>query len=125
MAKLTSKEIIAALKDMTLLEVNSLIEAIEKEFNITATMPVATPSTDAPAAAQTTPSEVSVFIKEIGPNKILVIKAIREITGLGLMEAKKLIDGAIPCSVKEKIKLEEAEKIKQQLEAAKAVVEIK
>ena len=117
MAKLTNAEIIESLKEMTILELNELVKAIEEEFGVTAAAP-------AEAAAPTGPTEVSVFLKEVGASKVGVIKVVREITGLGLVEAKGLVDKC-PSAIKENIKPEEAEEIKKKLMDAGASVEIK
>ena len=125
MAKLTNEEIIAALKEMTVLELNELVKAVEAEFGVTAAAPVAAAAAPAeeegPAAG---PTEVSLFLKSAGMSKVPVIKAIQAITGLGLMDAKKLVDAA-PCAVKEHISPVEAEEHKKALEAAGAECEIK
>ena len=126
MAKLTKEEIVAALKEMTVLELNELVKAVEEEFGVTAAAPVAAaaaaPAEDEGPAAG--PTEVSLFLKSAGMSKVPVIKAIQAITGLGLMDAKKLVDGA-PCAVKEHISPVEAEEHKKALEAAGAEVEVK
>ena len=125
MAKLTKEEIIASLKEMTVLELNDLVKAVEEEFGVTAAAPVAVAAAPAEEEeVQKGPAEVSLFIKEIGASKVQVIKAVQTITGLGLMDAKKLVDGA-PVAVKEHISPVEAEEHKKALEAAGAVVEIK
>ena len=125
MAKLTKEEIVAALKEMTVLELNDLVKAVEEEFGVTAAAPVAAAAAPAeeegPAAG---PTEVSLFLKSAGMSKVPVIKAIQAITGLGLMDAKKLVDAA-PCAVKEHISPVEAEEHKKALEAAGAELEIK
>ncbi|MBE6113786.1 MAG: 50S ribosomal protein L7/L12 [Erysipelotrichaceae bacterium] len=123
MAKLNAQDVIASLKEMTILELNDLIKAIEEEFGVTAAAPVAVVAADDSAAAAA-PSEVSVVLIDAGQSKVGVIKAVREITGLGLVEAKGLVDGA-PKAIKENIKPEEAEAIKEKLTAAGATVEIK
>ena len=123
MAKLNAQDVIASLKEMTILELNDLIKAIEEEFGVTAAAPVAVVAADDSAAAAA-PSEVSVALIDAGQSKVGVIKAVREITGLGLVEAKGLVDGA-PKAIKENIKPEEAEAIKEKLTAAGATVEIK
>ena len=125
MAKLTKEEIIASLKEMTVVELNELVKAVEEEFGVTAAAPVAVAAA-APAeeAAAAGPSEVSLFIKSVGATKVDVIKAVEAITGLGLMDAKKLVDGA-PCAVKEHISPVEAEEHKKALTEAGAEVEIK
>ena len=126
MAKLTNEEIISAIKEMTVLELNELVKAIEAEFGVTAAAPVAAaaaaPAEDEEAAAG--PSEVSLILKACGPTKVQVIKAVQAITGLGLMDAKKLVDGA-PVAIKEHISPVEAEEHKKALEAAGAELEIK
>ena len=125
MAKLTNEEIIAALKEMTVVELNELVKAVEAEFGVTAAAPVgvaaAAPAEEEVAAG---PVEVSLILKSCGASKVGVIKAVQAITGLGLMEAKKLVDGA-PVAVKEHISQVEAEEHKKALEAAGAEVEVK
>ena len=125
MAKLTNEEIIAALKEMTVLELNELVKAVEAEFGVTAAAPVAAAAAPAeeegPAAG---PTEVSLFVKSAGASKVQVIKAVQAITGLGLMDAKKLVDQA-PVAIKEHISPVEAEEHKKALEAAGAECEIK
>ena len=125
MAKLTKEEIIASLKEMTVLELNELVKAVEEEFGVTAAAPVAVAAA-APAEEEAAkgPTEVSLFIKSVGATKVAVIKAVQAITGLGLMDAKKLVDGA-PCAVKEHISPVEAEEHKKALTEAGAEVEIK
>ena len=124
MAKLTNEEIIAALKEMTVMELNDLVKAVEAEFGVTAAAPVAAAAAPAEEEAPTGPVEVSLILKSCGASKVGVIKAVQAITGLGLMEAKKLVDGA-PVAVKEHISQVEAEEHKKALEAAGAEVEIK
>ncbi|RMF17607.1 MAG: 50S ribosomal protein L7/L12 [Candidatus Dadabacteria bacterium] len=130
MAKLSKEDILEYLKEATIVELNELVNAIEEEFGISAAMPVAV-AAGAPAAGgaegggeAAAPSEVSVVLTAAGGQKIQVIKVVRQITGLGLKEAKELVDGA-PSPVKEGIPPEEAEKIKAELEEAGATVEIK
>ena len=123
MAKLTNAEIIESLKEMTILELNELVKAIVEEFGVTAAAPVAV-AAPTEAAAPTGPTEVSVFLKEVGASKVGVIEVVREITGLGLVEAKGLVDKC-PSAIKENIKPEEAEEIKKKLMDAGASVEIK
>ena len=125
MAKLTKEEIIASLKEMTVVELNELVKAVEDEFGVTAAAPVAVAAA-APAEEEEAkgPSEVSLFIKSVGATKVAVIKAVQAITGLGLMDAKKLVDTA-PCAVKEHISPVEAEEHKKALTEAGAEVEIK
>ncbi len=124
MAKLTKEEIVASLKEMTVLELNELVKAIEEEFGVTAAAPVAVAAAPAEEEEAKGPSEVSLFIKSCGASKVQVIKAVQAITGLGLMDAKKLVDAA-PVAVKEHISPVEAEEHKKALEAAGAECEIK
>jgi len=124
MAKLTNEEIIASLKEMTVLELNDLVKAIEAEFGVTAAVAVAAAAPAEEEAAPAGPVEVSLFIKNAGASKVQVIKAVQAITGLGLMDAKKLVDAA-PVAVKEHISAVEAEEHKKALEAAGAEVEVK
>jgi large subunit ribosomal protein L7/L12 len=125
MAKLTKEEIVAALKEMTVLELNELVKAVEEEFGVTAAVAVAGPA--APAEEEEVakgPTEVSVIVTSVGASKVQVIKAVQAITGLGLMEAKKLVD-VLPATIKEKISPVEAEEHKKALVAAGAEVEVK
>ena len=124
MAKLTNEEIISSLKEMTLIELNELVKAIEEEFGVTAAAPVAVAAAPAEEAAATGPTEVTLTLKSFGANKVAVIKAVQAITGLGLIDAKKLVD-ACPAPIKEKISPSEAYAIKEQLVAAGAEVEVK
>ena len=124
MAKLTKEDIVASLKEMTVLELNDLVKAIEEEFGVTAAAPVAVAAAPAEEEAAKGPSEVSLFIKSVGASKVQVIKAVQAITGLGLMDAKKLVDAA-PVAVKEHISPVEAEEHKKALEAAGAECEVK
>jgi len=127
-AKPTVDEIMAAIKSMTVLDLSELVKALETEFGVSAAVPavattVAVPAeAAAPAAEEQT--EFTVTLKDIGANKINVIKAVRELTTLGLKEAKDLVESA-PATVKEGIGKEEANTIKQKLEAAGATAEIK
>ncbi len=123
MAKLTNEEIIASLKEMSILELNDLVKAIEDEFGVTAAAPVAVAAAAAPEE-DTGPVNVTVTLTAIGPTKVAVIKAVREITGAGLVEAKGIVDKA-PSVIKENIPAEEAAGIKEKLEAAGATVEVK
>ena len=124
MAKLTNEEIIASLKEMTLLELNDLVKAIEEEFGVTAAAPVAVAAAPAEEETAKGPTEVTVTLKSFGANKVAVIKAVQAITGLGLIDAKKLVD-ACPAPIKEKISPEEANALKETLVAAGAEVEVK
>ena len=117
MAKLTKEEIIASVKEMTVLELNDLVKAIEEEFGVTAAAP-------AEAEAAKGPAEVSLVLKSFGAAKVAVIKAVQAITGLGLIDAKKLVD-ACPSTIKEHISPVEAEEHKKALVAAGAEVEVK
>ncbi len=121
MAKLTRDAFIEGLKEMSLLEIKELVDAMKEEFGIDPTAVAAAPAADAGAAA---PTEVSVVITADGGNKVAVIKAVREITGLGLMDAKKAVE-ALPFTVKEDMAPEAAAELAEQLKAAGAVVEIK
>ena len=117
-------QIIEAIKEMTVLELNELVKACEEEFGVSAAAGVVVAAADAGAAAEEEQTEFTVVLKEIGPEKIKVIKAVREITGLGLKEAKALVDGA-PSNVKEGCEKAEAEALKAQMEEVGAVVELK
>lgn len=126
MAKLIKEEIIASLKEYTVLELNELVKAVEEEFGVTAAAPVAAaaPAEEEGPVAKG-PAEVSLILKGLGSgSKVAIIKAVQAITGLGLMDAKKLVD-AIPAPVKEHISPVEAEEHKKALVAAGAEVEIK
>ena len=123
MAKLTIEEIIASIKEMSVVELNDLVKAIETEFGVTAAAPVAVAA--APAEEENKgPVEVSVFLKEVGASKVGVIKVVRELTGLGLVDAKKLVDN-LPSAIKENVSEEVAKEVKEKLEAAGATVEVK
>ncbi len=125
MAKLTKEEIVAALKEMTVLELNDLVKAVEEEFGVTAAAPMAVNAAPVEEeAAASGPVDVTLILKSVGATKVAVIKAVQAITGLGLMDAKKLVDGA-PCNIKEHISPVEAEEHKKALEAAGAEVEVK
>lgn len=122
MAKLTHEDILAFLEEATILELNDLVKAIEEKFGVTAAAPVAAAAVA--DVADTGPTEVTVTLTDIGSTKVAVIKAVREITGLGLVDAKGIVDKA-PSMIKENIKPEEAEEIKKKLMDAGATVEIK
>ncbi len=124
MAKVTVQDIIDTLKEMSILEVNDLVKAVEEEFGVSAAAVAAAPVAAAEEAVAEGPKEVSVFLKSVGASKIPVIKAVQAITGLGLLEAKKLCD-ALPAPIKEKISSAAAEDIKKQLTDAGAEVEVK
>lgn len=123
MAKLTQDEILAYLEEATILELNDLVKAIEDKFGVVAAAAVAAAAPGA-EAANDEPSEVTVTLTEVGGTKVAVIKAVREITGLGLVDAKKLVDSA-PAAIKENISPDEANEIKEKLMAAGASVEVK
>ena len=122
MAKLEKVAFIEALKEMTILEINELVDAMKEEFGIDPTAVAAAPAAAAEVVAEQT--EFDVILAAAGAQKIAVIKVIKEITGLGLMEAKALVEGA-PKAVKEKVSKAEAEELKEKIEAAGAAVEIK
>jgi large subunit ribosomal protein L7/L12 len=123
MANVTT--ILESIEKLTLLEAAELVKAMEEKFGVSAAAPVAAVAAAAPAAeAEEVSSEVSVILASAGANKIAVLKEVRTITGLGLKEAKDLVDAA-PKAIKENIKKEDAEVIKKQLEAAGATVEVK
>lgn len=125
MAKLSTQEFIDAIKELTVLELNDLVKACEEEFGVSAAagVVVAAPGADAGAAAEEK-TEFDVELTEVGPNKVKVIKVVREATGLGLKEAKDLVDAA-PKMVKEAATKEEADDIKAKLEAEGAKVTLK
>ena len=123
MAKFSVEEFISAIEEMSVLELNELVKAIEEKFGVSAAAPVAVAGVAA-AAEEQGPSEVNVVLKSAGANKLAVIKLVREITGLGLKEAKDLVDNA-PKAVKEKIDPEEAKAIADKLTEAGAEVEVK
>ena len=129
MATLTQDQILDAIGAMTLVEVSEFVKKFEAKFGVTAAAPVAVAAAPAAgaapaAAAEEEQTEFSAILTEIGPNKIPVIKVVRELTGLGLKEAKDVVD-AFPKAVKEGVSKDEAEKIKAALEEVGAKVEIK
>jgi large subunit ribosomal protein L7/L12 len=134
MATITQDDLLEAIDKMTVLELSEFIKAFEERYGVTAAAPVAVAAAGAapaaggdgaaPAAASEEQSEFSAVLAEVGPNKIPVIKVVRELTGLGLKEAKDLVDAA-PKPVKEGVAKDEAEKIKAALEEQGAKVEIK
>ncbi|WP_346965859.1 50S ribosomal protein L7/L12 [Collinsella aerofaciens] len=125
MAKLTTDEIIDALKEMTLLEASELVKAIEDTFGVSAAAPAAVVTAPAAGAAEAEEkTEFDVVLEGFGDNKIQVIKAVRELTNLGLKEAKEVVEGA-PKAVLEGAKKEDAEAAKEKLEAAGAAVTLK
>ncbi|OYD06548.1 50S ribosomal protein L7/L12 [Paludifilum halophilum] len=121
---MSKEQIIEAIKGMSVLELNDLVKAIEEEFGVTAAAPVAVAGGGAAEEAAEEQTEFDVVLSDAGASKINVIKAVRGITGLGLKEAKALVDGA-PSPVKEGASKEEAEEIKSKLEEAGATVELK
>ncbi|WP_156291773.1 50S ribosomal protein L7/L12 [Oceanobacillus salinisoli] len=121
---MTKEEMISAIKEMTVLELNDLVKAIEEEFGVTAAAPVAVAGGAAGGEAAEEKTEFDVVLESAGASKIKVVKAVREITGLGLKDAKDLVDNA-PKAVKEGVSKEEAEEVKGKLEEAGASVEVK
>ena len=124
MAKLTAQELIDAIKELTVLELNELVKACEEEFGVSAAAGVVVAAAGAGAAAEEEKSEFDVVLESAGEAKVKVIKVVRELTGLGLKEAKDLVDGA-PKTVKEGASKEEAEDLKTKLEAEGAKVTLK
>jgi len=124
MAKLTTEEFIAAIKELSVLELNELVKACEEEFGVSAAAGVVVAAGPAEAAEVEEKTEFDVELTEIGPNKVKVIKVVRDATGLGLKEAKDLVDNA-PKMVKEQVSKAEADELKAKLEAEGAVVTVK
>ena len=125
MAKLTTEEFIEAIKELTVLELNDLVKACEEEFGVSAAAGVVVAAAGGDAgAAEEEKTEFDVELTEVGPNKVKVIKVVREVTGLGLKEAKELVDNA-PKIVKEGAEKAEAEDIKAKLEGEGAKVTLK
>ena len=124
MAKLTTAEMIDAIKELSVLELNELVKACEEEFGVSAAAGVVVAAAGAGAAAEEEKTEFDVELTEVGPNKIKVIKVIREITGLGLKESKDLVEAA-PKVVKEAAPKAEADDLKAKLEAEGAKVTLK
>ena len=127
MAEIKRADVLAYLEKATMLEISELVSDIEEKFGVTAAAPVAVaavPGAGAEAEAEEEQTEFDVILKEVGQQKINVIKVVRAATSLGLKEAKDLVDGA-PNAVKESVSKEEAEELKKQLEEAGATVEIK
>ena len=125
MAKLNKEEFLQQLKEMTVLELNDLVKAIEEEFGVTAAAPVAVAGAGAAAAEDEGPKAYNVVLTEIGANKIAVIKVVRELTGLGLKEAKDLVESAPKAVMKENANEDDAKAVKAKLEEAGAVAELK
>ena len=124
MAKLTTEEFIAAIKELSVLGLNDLVKACEEEFGVSASAGVVVAAAGGDAAAAEEKTEFDVELTDIGPNKIKVIKVVRDITGLGLKEAKAAVEGA-PNVIKEGVSKEEAEEIKTKIEAEGAKVTLK
>jgi large subunit ribosomal protein L7/L12 len=124
MAKLTKDDILAYLDEATILELNDLVKAIEEKYGVSAAAPVAAAAAPAEDAAAAAPKNVTIVMTSFGDSKVGVIKVVRTITGLGLVDAKKLVD-AIPSEIKKDVPAEEAESIKKQLTDAGATVEFK
>ena len=121
---MTREDIIQAIKEMTVLELNELVTACEEEFGVSAAAPVAVAGAVAGAAAAEEKTEFDVVLANAGANKIKVIKVVRELTGLGLREAKEIVDGA-PKTLKEGVSKDEAEDMKAKLAEVGAEVEVK
>lgn len=121
---MTNEEILEAISSMSVLELSELVKAIEDKFGVSAAAPVAVAAAAAPAAAAEEKTEFDVILKDAGAIKIKVIKAVRELTGLGLKDAKALVDGA-PKEVKTGVAKADAEAMKAKLEEAGATVELK
>jgi large subunit ribosomal protein L7/L12 len=124
MAKLTTAEFIDAIKELTVLELNDLVKACEEEFGVSAAAGVVVAAAGGAAEAAEEKTEFDIELTEVGPNKVKVIKVVREATGLGLKEAKDVVDGA-PKVIKEGASKEEADDIKAKLEAEGAKVTLK
>ena len=124
MAKLSAQEIIDAIKELTVLELNDLVKACEEEFGVSAAAGVVVAAAGAGAAAEEEKTEFNVELTEVGAEKVKVIKVVREITGLGLAESKAVVDGA-PKMVKENVSKDEANDIKAKLEEVGAKVTLK
>ena len=119
------REIVEEIKTKTVVEINELVKMLEEEFGVSAAAAVvAGPAAGAGAAAAEEKTEFTVVLKDVGANKIAVIKAVREITGLGLSEAKALVDGA-PSNIKENVPTEQAKEMEAKLKEAGATVELK
>lgn len=121
---MTNEEILEAISSMSVLELSELVKAIEDKFGVSVAAPVAVAAAAAPAAAAEEKTEFDVILKDAGATKIKVIKAVRELTGLGLKDAKALVDGA-PKEVKTGVAKADAEAMKAKLEEAGATVELK
>ena len=124
MAKLTAQELIDAIKELSVLELNELVKACEEEFGVSAAAGVVVAAAGPAAAPEEEKTEFDVELTEVGAEKVKVIKVVREVTGLGLKEAKDVVDGA-PKVVKEAVTKEEAEELKKKLEEVGAKVTLK
>ncbi len=124
MAKLTTAEFIEAIKELSVLELNELVKACEEEFGVSAAAGVVVAAAGAGAATEEEKTEFDVELTEVGPNKVKVIKVVREVTGLGLKEAKDVVDGA-PKVLKQGASKDEANDIKTKLEAEGAKITLK
>ena len=124
MAKLSAQEFIEAIKEMTVLELNDLVKACEEEFGVSAAAGVVVAAAGGEAAAAEEKTEFDVELTEVGPNKVKVIKVVREVTGLGLKEAKEVVDGA-PKVLKEGVSKDEADALAAKLTEVGAEVEVK
>ena len=124
MAKIKAKDFIESLKEMNILEIKELIDAMKEEFGIDPSAVAAAPVAAAAEEEDEGPKEVDVMMTSFGGSKVKVIKVVRALTGMGLIEAKKLVDSA-PVAIKEKVSEEDGKEIKEKLEAAGATVELK
>ena len=123
MAKIKAKDFIESLKEMNILEIKELIDAMKEEFGIDPSAVAAAPAAAAEVEDEG-PKQVDVMLTSFGGSKVKVIKVVRELTGMGLIEAKKLVDSA-PVAIKEKVSEEDGKEIKEKLEEAGATVELK
>lgn len=124
MATITKEDILAYLDTATILDLNDLVKSIEEKYGVTAAAPVAVAAAPVEEEVDTAPKNVTVVLAAIGETKVAVIKAVRAITGMGLVDAKKLVDSA-PVDIKADVPVDEAENIKKQLVEAGATVEFK
>jgi large subunit ribosomal protein L7/L12 len=124
MAKINAKDFIESLKEMTILEIKELIDAMKDEFGIDPSAVAAAPAAVAAEEVDEGPKEVDVMLNEVGASKVKVIKVVRELTGMGLIDAKKLVDSA-PVAIKEKISEDAGKEIAEKLTEAGATVELK
>jgi len=124
MATITKEDILEFLDQATILDINALVKAIEEKYGVTAAAPVAVAAAPAEEEEDAAPKNVTVVLAAIGDTKVAVIKAVRAITGMGLVDAKKLVDSA-PVDIKADVPVDEAENIKKQLVEAGATVEFK